>query len=181
MSLKQAMKTRKTDFFLASILAGLLVTQAVGAADTTKAEEQIKAVVTTFAKAMNAKDAVALSRVFNDDADFTNVLGMTAHGRKAIEEFHRPLFEGDGTKGFPSFKNAVFQVVDTRIRFIRSDVASVDVSWMQTGSTLNGEDRGLRKGLMSWILTKEGGEWGIAVMHNMDLIPVERGKAPGPK
>jgi len=172
------MKTKHLVLCLASLLAGLLVTHSSRAAETTKDEEAIKAVVAAFDKAMNAKDAAALSKVFNGDADFVNVVGMTAHGRKAIEEFHRPLFESDGTKGIPSFKNAVFKVVDTRIRFIRPDVASVDVTWTQTGSVLAGKDRGLRRGLMSWIATKQEDKWGVAVMHNMDLLPVERPKAP---
>ena len=163
---------------LASLLTGLLVTNSSYAADTTKDEEEIKAMVADFEKAMNAKDAAAMSKVFHEDAEFTNVVGMTARGRKPIEEFHRPLFEGDGTKGFPSFKSAVLKIVETRIRFIRPDVASVDVTWTQTGSVLDGKDRGLRKGLMSWIATKEGGHWSVAVMHNMDLLPVERPKAP---
>ena len=72
----------------------------------------------------------------------------------------------------------MFKVRDTRIRFIRPDVASVDVTWTQTGSVVGGKDRGLRRGLMSWIATKEGGQWGVAVMHNMDLLPVERPQAP---
>jgi uncharacterized protein (TIGR02246 family) len=169
------MKTKQLVLGLASLFAGLLVTHLAHAADTAKDEEAVKAVVTAFDKAMNTKDAAALASVFNEDGDFTNVMGMTAHGRKAIAEFHRPLFEGDGTKGVPSFKNAVFKVVDTRIRFIRPEVVSVDVTWTQTGSTLNGQDRGLRRGLMSWIATKEGGKWGVAVMHNLDLLPVERG------
>ena len=171
------MKTKQLVLCLTSCLAGLLVTHSSHAADTAKDEEAIKAVVAAFDKAMNTKDAAALSNVFNEDGEFTNVIGMTAHGRKPIEQFHRPLFEGDGTKGIPSFKNAVFKVAETRIRFIRPDVANVDVVWMQTGSTLDGKDRGLRKGLMSWIATKEGGKWGVAVMHNMDLLPVERGAA----
>ena len=171
------MKTKQLVLCLASLLVGLLVTHSSSAAETTKDEEAIKAVVAAFDKAMNAKDAAALSSVFNEDGDFVNVIGMTAHGRKAIEQFHRPLFEGDGTKGIPSFKNAVFKVAETRIRFIRPDVASVDVIWTQTGSTLEGKDRGLRRGLMSWIATKEQGKWGVAVMHNMDLLPVERGTA----
>ena len=172
------MKTKQLVPCLTSCLAGLLVTHSLHAADTAKDKEAIKALVTAFDKAMNAKDAAALSKVFNEDGDFTNVVGMKAHGRKTIEEFHRPLFESDGTKGIPSFKNAVFKVLDTRIRFIRPDVASVDVTWTQTGSVLDGKDRGLRRGLMSWIATKEGGRWGVAVMHNMDLLPVERPKAP---
>ena len=170
------MKPKQLVLCLASVLA-FLVSSSTRAADTTKDEEAIKAVVATFDKAMNAKDAAALSGVFNEDGEFTNVIGMTARGRKAIEQFHRPLFEGDGTKGIPSFKNAVFKVEETRIRFIRPDVANVDVIWTQTGSTLDGRDRGSRRGLMSWVATKEEGKWSVTVMHNMDLLPVERGVA----
>ena len=172
------MKTKPLILCLAILLAGLLVTHSSRAADPTKNQEAVQAVVAAFDKAMNDKDATALSNVFHEDGDFVNVIGMTAHGRKAIEQFHRPLFEGDGTKGIPSFKNAVFKVTETRIRFIRPDVASVDVIWTQSGSTLDGKDRGLRRGLMNWVATKEGNKWGVAVMHNMDLQPVARGKAP---
>ncbi len=83
-------------------------------------------------------DAHAFSMVFHEDADFTNVWGMTAHGRKAIEEFHRPLLEGDGSGPVPSFKHAELKVLDTRIRFLRPDVASVDATWTQTGAVQNG-------------------------------------------
>lgn len=159
-------------------LVGLVTSRRVHAADTAKDEAAVKALAMAFDKAMNAKDADALSTVFHEDATFTNVVGMTAHGRKAIADFHRPLFEGDGTKGFPSFKNATFKAVETRVRFIRPDVASVDVVWTQTGSVLAGKDRGPRRGLMIWIATNERGKWGVAVMHNMDLLPVERPKTP---
>ena len=162
---------------LVSLLVAFVVTHPSLAADKTKDEEDIKALAVAFENAMNANDAVALSEVFCEDADFTNVIGMTVHGRKAIEEFHRPLLEGDGTNGIPSFKNAHFKTAETRVRFVGPDVASVDVTWTQSGSTLNGKDRGPRRGLMNWTATKNGGEWRVAVMHNMDLLPVERGTA----
>ena len=60
-------------------------------------------------------------------------------------------------------------MLDTRIRFLRPDVASVDATWTQTGAVQNGRDMGLRKGLLMLIATKQGDDWGIAVMHNMDL------------
>lgn len=164
---------------IACIGSSLLFSEPIKAAETSapaKDEQSIRNAVAAFDKAMNNKDARAFSMVFHEDADFTNVRGMSTRGRKAIEDFHRPLFEGDGSQGVPSFKNAVFKVLDTRIRFLRPEVASVDVTWSQTGSVLAGKDRGLRKGLMSWIATKERGTWGVAVMHNMDL-PLE----PPPK
>lgn len=131
-------------------------------------EKSIRGVVVAFAEAVSKHDAHAFSMVFHQDADFTNVWGMHSRGRKPIEEFHKPLFEGDGLN-VPSFKGAVFKILDTRIRMVREDVASVDVTWSQTGAILNGKDWGPRKGLVMWVVTKEGGVWGVAVMHNMDL------------
>ncbi|PYK63067.1 MAG: hypothetical protein DME50_18190, partial [Verrucomicrobia bacterium] len=114
-------------------------------------------------------DAHAFSMVFHEDADFTNVWGMTAHGRKAIEEFRRPLLEGDGSGPIPSFKHAETKVLDARIRFLRPDVAVMDATWSQTGAVQNGQDMGSRKGLLMLVATQEQDGWGIAVMHNMDL------------
>jgi uncharacterized protein (TIGR02246 family) len=134
-------------------------------------EKSVEGVVAAFADAISKHDARAFSMVFHQDADFTNVWGMHSRGRQAIEEFHKPLFEGDGLK-VPSFKTAVFKVLDTRIRMVRPDVATVDVTWSQTGAILNGEDWGPRKGLVMWVVTKERGVWAVSVMHNMDL-PLE--------
>ncbi len=132
-------------------------------------EKPVRALIAAFGEAFAKLDAHAFSMVFHEDADFTNVWGMTAHGRKAIEEFHRPLLEGDGAGDIPSFKHAELKVLETHIRFLRPDVASVDVLWSQTGAVRNGQDMGLRKGLLMLIATNDQGNWGIAVMHNMDL------------
>jgi uncharacterized protein (TIGR02246 family) len=144
--------------------------------DKAKDEAAVRDLVKAFEAASNKHDAKAFAAVFASDADFTNVLGRTTrHGRKAIEEAHRPLFEGDTSKGNPSFKNAVLKIDDVTARFLRPDVASVDIRWTQTGSvTSDGKDRGIRKGLASWVVTKDDGTWQVAVMHNMDLLPVAR-------
>ena len=132
-------------------------------------EKRVRTLIAALGEAFAKLDAHAFSMVFHEDADFTNVWGMTAHGRKAIEEFHRPLLEGDGAGPIPSFKHAELKVLDTRIRFLRPDVASIDATWTQTGAVQNGRDMGFRKGLLMLIATKQGDDWGIAVMHNMDL------------
>ena len=142
-----------------------------GADSTVEAndEKPIRALVAAMGEAFAKLDAHAFSMVFHEDADFTNVWGMSAHGRKAIEDFHRPLLEGDGAGPIPSFKHAQLTVLDTRIRFLRPDVAAVDATWTQTGAVQNGRDMGPRKGLLMLIATKQGDDWGIAIMHNMDL------------
>jgi uncharacterized protein (TIGR02246 family) len=132
-------------------------------------EKSIRALMTAMGDAFAKLDAHAFSLVFHEDADFTNVWGMAAHGRKAIEEFHRPLLEGDGSGQVPSFKHAETKIVDTHIRFLRPDVAAIDATWTQTGAIQNGREMGSRKGLLMLIATKEADRWGIAVMHNMDL------------
>jgi uncharacterized protein (TIGR02246 family) len=155
-------------------VVGLLVSRAAAADDHAKEEAAIRALAAAFETTHNAHDARAFAALFAPDAEFTNVLGMPARGRKAIEEFHRPLFEGDTSRGNPSFKEAVVKSDDVRIRFLRPDVASVDIRWTQTGSKApGGQDLGTRKGLVSWVVTKEGGTWLVAVMHNMEL-PVAR-------
>jgi uncharacterized protein (TIGR02246 family) len=128
-----------------------------------------RGLVAAFSDAFARRDAHAFSMVFHHGADFTNVWGVTAQGRLAIEEFHRPLLEGDGAGAIPSFKNAEFKILETRIRFLRPDVASVDATWTQTGAVQHGHDMGVRKGLLMLIVTRELEGWGIASMHNMDL------------
>lgn len=154
---------------LATIAACTCVLPASAADSADEARESIKKVVATFGDTFSKLDARAFSMVFHEDADFTNVWGIRAHGRKMVEEFHRPLFEGDGLKGPPSFKRATLKMLDLKIRLIRPDVASVDVNWSMTGAILNGKDMGLRKGLLMLIITQENGAWGISVMHNMDF------------
>ena len=102
--------------------------------DKAKDEAAVRELAAAFGKTHNKHDAKAFAALFAPDGDFTNVRGMTARGRKAIEEFHRPLFEGDTSKGNPSFKDAVLKVDEVRVRFVRPDVASVDILWTQTGS-----------------------------------------------
>jgi uncharacterized protein (TIGR02246 family) len=142
----------------------LAFTHAVDATELPEDEKPVRALLEALSDAFAKLDAHAFSMVFHDDADFTNVWGMTAHGRKAIEEFHRPLLEGDGSGLVPSFKHAETKVLDTRVRFLRPDA-----TWTQTGAVQNGHDMGVRKGLLMLVATKEQGGWGIAVMHNMDL------------
>ena len=128
-----------------------------------KDEEEIQKVLAQQAEAWNRHDAKAFSMVFAEDADFTNVIGMSAHGRAEIEKFHAPMFA-------TRFKDTHLTIINSKIRFIKPDVAAVDAWWEMTGAkTQEGKDIPLRKGLLNFVMTKEGGQWFITVMHNMDL------------
>lgn len=126
-------------------------------------EAAITRVLADFVTAWNKHDATAFSMVFAEDADFTNVRGTSAHGRTEVEKFHAPLFA-------TRFKETHQKITDTKIRFIKPDVAAVDARWEMTGAKgPEGQDIPLRKGLLNFVMTRENGKWLIAVMHNMDL------------
>lgn len=135
------------------------------------AERAIGELAAKLAEAWNRYDARALAAVFAEDADFTNVFGMVAHGRAAIEALHAPLFK-------TIFSNSRLSVTDTRLRFIRPDVASVDVRWKMTGARdPHGNPWPEREGLLNWIATDHGGNWLVDVSHNMDLPSTDLRKA----
>ena len=128
-----------------------------------KDEQEIQKVLAQQAEAWNRHDAKAFSMVFAENADFTNVIGMSAHGRAEIEKFHAPMFA-------TRFKDTHLKITNNKIRFIKPDVAAVDVWWEMTGAkTQEGKDIPLRNGLLNFVMTKESGQWFITVMHNMDL------------
>lgn len=135
-------------------------------------EAAIQDLVSRLVAGSNANDVKAFANVFAEDADFTNVVGQHAKGRASIEEFHAPYYSGPRQPGRPSFINARLTAVESKIRFLRPDVAVVDIKWQQTGAiSPKGHPWGPRTGLMNWVVTREKGMWAIAVMHNLQLTP----------
>lgn len=128
-----------------------------------KEDEGISKVLAGFVEAWNKHDANAFSMVFAEDADFTNVRGTSAHGRTEVAKFHAPVFA-------TIFKDTTLKITRSKIRFIKPDVGAVDAWWEMTGAkTPDGQSIPVRKGLLNFVMTKEGTQWFIAVMHNMDL------------
>jgi uncharacterized protein (TIGR02246 family) len=126
-------------------------------------ELAIRGVVQNFMDAWNVHDARAFAAVFSEDADFTNWRGTSASGRSSIEALHAPMFA-------TIFKNSHQKFTDIKIRFIRPDVAAVDVHWEMTGALdAAGNPRPFRQGLLMFVMAKDQGRWQILVMHNLDI------------
>jgi uncharacterized protein (TIGR02246 family) len=137
--------------------------QTAAPANREQDEKGIKQTLTDSVDAWNRHDAKAFSMAFAQDADFTNVVGMSAHGRTEIEKFHAPMFA-------KNFRDTHLTMTDTKIRFITPDVAAVDVHWEMTGAKdQDGHDIPLRKGLLNFVMTRNDSQWLITVMHNMNL------------
>ena len=125
--------------------------------------QQIHGVMNAFVDAWNQHDAKAFAAVFAEDADFTNWRGTSASGRSKIEEFHAPMFA-------TIFKNSRLRQSSVRTRFIRPDIAAVDVPWDMSGvMDAGGNPRPDRHGLLDFVMAKDRGQWQIVVMHNLDL------------
>jgi uncharacterized protein (TIGR02246 family) len=126
-------------------------------------ERAIRAVMDRFVDAWNHHDAKAFATVFAEDADFTNWRGTGAIGRSKVEAFHAPVFA-------TIFSKSHLEYTDIKTRFVRPDVATVDVHWKMSGAIdAQGNPRPEREGLLSFVMANSAGQWEIVVMHNLDI------------
>ena len=149
------------NFFLSFIFL-VFSSHAVGqTAQMVKDAQSIQSLLDDFSKAWNAHNAKEFSMAFSEDADFTNLRGMSAHGRTEIKEFLDKPFASE-------LKNATLKITDKKIRFITADIAAVDAWWELTGAQgHDAKDTAPMKGLLNFLLTRGDGKWFITVMHNM--------------
>ena len=129
--------------------------------------QAIHHVLDAYQDAWNRHDAHAFSLVFTPDAEFTNVRGIPyPGGRAGIEKAHTPLFA-------TMFRDSRNTTTGVNIRFLRPDVASVDVRWRMTGARdRHDHPRPPVSGFRDMVLTRDKTRhWLIAVFHNVE-IPV---------
>jgi uncharacterized protein (TIGR02246 family) len=151
-------------------IAMILTTMLVGTiswAQNGTDEAAIRDILKEEVAAWNKGDADAYSRHFAEDGTFTNLLGMFFQGREAFRERHEQIFHG-------AYRGSTKQSDIVSLRFVRPDVAIVEslqtVSGFQKllpGTSADAKGR-LRTRLLQ-VLVKNGGEWKIAVYHNVDV------------
>jgi uncharacterized protein (TIGR02246 family) len=116
--------------------------------------------VQNYMDAWNTHDVHAVAMTYAEDCDFVNNFGNLTHGRAGMEATFGPFMSGP--------YSATRQTGTVRtIRFLKPDVAAVDVDWEMTGAkNPDGSPRPTRKGLHTLVMTKQGdGPWLIAIMH----------------
>jgi uncharacterized protein (TIGR02246 family) len=116
----------------------------------------IKQFVAGFADTWNSHDAHGVAMHYVEDGDFSSVKGEPSHGRKELEDHYTTIFT-------TFLKNAHTTDTVRSMRFLAPDLVSVDIDWLVTDPAAPGGV--LRKGLLTWILSKRGGEWKIVVYH----------------
>jgi uncharacterized protein (TIGR02246 family) len=124
----------------------------------------IRQVVAGVIDGFNHHDARAWTAPFLDDGDFTNVTGLTLHGRNKVEERFKVLFA-------TRLKDAHRSATVRHIRFVNPDVAAVDAEWELVGSTNDdGSARPVRKGIFTWVMVKQDGHWRVADFHESEFF-----------
>jgi uncharacterized protein (TIGR02246 family) len=158
------------------VLAGLFVSLATGAAQTQNKDDevQIRAIVQSEGDAWNRGDAEAFGAHYAEDGSFTNVIGQQLYGRPAFIAQHARIFS-------TIYKGSHNSLSVGRIKFLRPDVAVVDIDGTLSGANRlppglkAGEDGALHVKLQE-VMTKEKGKWWIAAFHNVAVYPLPPGQ-----
>ncbi len=132
------------------------------------ASEAITGLVADQQAAWNVGDAKAFSASFAKDGSFTNVRGQLMYGHTAFENRHREIFS-------TFFKDSSIQMTVTKLSFIRSDVAIVDVYTVidkllgraPPGLTLSSD--GTLKTRLQEVFVRNHGTWQVTSYHNVDI------------
>ena len=145
----------------------ILILLTFGLLINTQAQNQndiaIRNRVTNFDNVFNQKDAKGTANFWSEDGDYITHLGELLHGRQQIEKYFQNIF-------LQYYQNAKNKLLEPTIRFLKPDVAAVDVKWEMTNATTpDGKPLPTFKGIMVWTMTKENGNWYIKIMHNLSL------------
>ena len=123
----------------------------------------IKKLFDDFNNAFNNHDVHALVMQFTDDSDFITSPGDKYHGKAAIEGHVGPLFAG-------RLKTMRRDATSPDIHFLRPDIATIDCTYEASGMTTPASAPvPPSKGYYDWIVTKQNGQWLIAVWHESNL------------
>jgi uncharacterized protein (TIGR02246 family) len=120
----------------------------------------IKQFVADFADTWNHHDARGVAMHYVEDGDFSSVRGEPSHGRKELEDHYTTIFS-------TFLKNAHTTDTVRSVRFLGPDLASVDIDWLVNEPSAPGGV--LRKGLLTWVVTRRNGQWMIVIYHEQSF------------
>jgi uncharacterized protein (TIGR02246 family) len=125
--------------------------------DHSKDEAAIRAIIANLNDAWTKGDAKLWGRQFAEDADFTAWMGAYVKGREVITSEHGRIFQ-------TIYKGTKLRLNVRSIRFLRGDVVVV----LAEGSVIKKEEEfpSTPQVVPAVILTKEKGQWQIAVFQN---------------
>ncbi len=123
----------------------------------------LETIVRQLEAAWNAMDGSAFAAPFAADADFVNIRGEHFCGQGAIAAGHAAIFR-------TIYAGSTNHCTVEGARLLRPEVALVRVH--STLDVPQGPLAGRQRARFSLVLTKEGGGWEIAALHNtLEAVP----------
>lgn len=154
---------------IAEMVVAAVVTAGSGAVAATSGSGIARAPEETapaFADAWNRHDMDAFAALFDEHADFVNVIGLHWRGREQIRRAHAELHR-------TRMKDSHLAIQSHSVRMLRPDVALVHATWDLAGDTgIDGRPSPPRHGVLSFVVILEGGRWLIAASQNTDIVPL---------
>lgn len=132
----------------------------------------VRKVINGFVAAWNSSDMKAMDKLFCEDAEFVNVVGMHWRGRAQIDAAHT-VFDKS------TFHGVQMKVDSIGVRPLGSDFAiAVVLETLDSYTTPSGHvvPKGQIRG--TWVLAKDSGEWKIAHCQNVNVDAVAANHDP---
>lgn len=119
-----------------------------------------------FAEAWNRRDAAGIAALFDEDAEFVNVVGLWWHSRADIERAH--------AYGLARiFPDSTLTVREVRVKGLSEQIAIVHARMRLAGQTpIGGTERPQpRTNVFSFVVHRTPEGWRCASAHNTDVVP----------
>ena len=119
--------------------------------------DAIHRVIAGLEKAWNNADGEDFGLWFQEDAEFVNVYGMYAQGRRLIADGHNMIFS-------TVYAGSILRVIPLNVRPISDEVA---VAHMRSRLSVPcGPRTGEHESIPSMTLVRDAGAWKVAAFHN---------------
>lgn len=117
-----------------------------------------------FTEAWNARRADWLAALFEEDADFINVVGIWWENRADIQQAH-----DYGLRVI--FNESTLKVGKVKVKPLGDGHAAVHARMRLTGQTPQRGAAGVRNNLFIFVLRKHGDHWLCLSAQNTDIVP----------
>jgi uncharacterized protein (TIGR02246 family) len=128
---------------------------------------EVVSVVNSFAQTWNKHDMDAFAKLFSEDAEFVNVVGLWWRGREEIKNAHEYTHSN-------MFKTSILKIVETSVRLPLENFAIARSKWRLEGHTApDGTILPPRTGILLNLFLKIDSNWMIIDSQNTDILEGE--------
>lgn len=128
---------------------------------------EVAAVVQAFSECWNRHDMNSFARLFSEDAEFVNVVGLWWKGKEEIKKAHEFTHA-------TMFKNSRLTITEVKVRFPVEKIAIARARWVLEGHVSpEGTALPARTGILLNVLSLTPAGWVIIDSQNTDVIEGE--------